>query len=163
MDLPEGCHVEVLPFTNSSAARLKILVREDSQRVKTDEFHRCSQTPSRMLTHYLKEAFRSKNSSAAVSEEDKCFVLGGEILAFEGNEKSRTGKLSAVLSLSRDGRTEYIPVQLEVPFSEEDGSSSENTVVALRKASAELAAETAEKIRNWGSSSSMKNGSRRNL
>ncbi len=124
-----GGSVLVRPFTNSSGARMKTMIRHEDQSVENCEFYRWSQSPARLLTHYLRGVFVHNGAM-----REPAWILEGDILAFEGNAETKSVLLCADCLLSRGGRTEKFRITVSAPFPDGDLADGEKTGIAMTQA-----------------------------
>ena len=115
MTLPENTALQILPFTNSSAAGRAILLRTGENTLIADDFHLWSQMPAQLLTQYLRSVFQ-QNSQSSVCDPS-LWILSGTILAFEGNTITQEILLSVQCVLTHGNTVFRLPLTVTEPFS----------------------------------------------
>ena len=114
MTLPGNIVLQILPFTNSSAAGRAILLRTGENTLLADDFHLWSQMPAQLLTQYLRTVFQ-QNSQSPVCDP-ALWILSGTILAFEGNTVTQEVLLSVQCILTHGNTVFRLPLTVTEPF-----------------------------------------------
>lgn len=117
-----GFDVTILPFASDTAGRYKMVARSGVE-LYQDDYNRWTQTPSMLLTRYLRMALPEDHDVRKGTEP--VYELSGVVLAFEADLKTSTAFLCVRYSIMnrktgkmlRNGLARYhIPLNKKLPF-----------------------------------------------